>query len=505
MVPQDRLLRIMELLQIDIADGRIKIAGRSITLADLPRIYQRQLGMTYAAHPDYLKPSMLWGALLELSETLQAVDREEKRGKFPINDIESFIQQEKNNLSIEISPAGIWSYRLAGKKMDYSREAFLSHLKSTASVYNSYLPKDTFKIPVDQLGNALVCHMVRIKDTRKQELRRLLAYRPNAESPDAAIAWLFSIYFIDVSPANIAAFKHLLWSVKRGLWDLEVSRPLFFSLHCAQQAVGKTEFLKRLCTGFEWVYSGNGALRSLLDENNTKSMLRDYLLIDFQELSLGSLRDAKTGSIDDSVIAKLKAAITSTTIGGRIMYDSGNGIEAKRAVFTSSTNKHVWEVISDTTGMRRYWEFDMHVPPLKERQEAGTTEFYLAANEFFDSIAEIYQGIDENNEKGFYGPHAPEWREMTEIQMSYIRSNQLLRFIDRKGWKFLRKQEPGAIVLPLSGLVQQFNDYLFDNAQGEWKGTTVIYTIRDHFEISPETCLVNGRSKEVYYVKEEKK
>jgi hypothetical protein len=342
--------------------------------------------------------------------------------------------------------------------------------------------------------------MTREKDTRKLNLRDYLRYNPRLNDPTDAISWLLSVYYINPIPANIAVFKHMLWSIKRCIWDKTIDRPLFYCFHSSQQAVGKTELIKRLTTGFEWVYSANGSLRSLLHENDTIAMLRDAVLIDFQELSLGNLRDRTTGAIDESVIAKLKAVITSPTIGGRIMYTSDNGTEAKRAVFSSSTNKHIWEVISDATGMRRYWEFELHVPSIAERRATGKSEFYLDANVFFDSIAEIYQAIDESNDRGFVYPGCPEWESITNTQASYARSNPLLTYITQSGWVFKKSCTEISTKVTVRKIVDGFNAYLDKQRMSPWKGNTVIYNIRDHFEVIPEHVVEGLKSEDIYHI-----
>jgi hypothetical protein len=258
--------------------------------------------------------------------------------------------------------------------------------------------------------------------------------------------------------------------------------------------MGKTTFLKKLLTGFEWAYSPSGILTHLLRPNDHKAMTRGRYLLDFQELAIGNIRGAD-GSVDESVVTALKSIISTETIGGREMYASVDAVERQSCVLCSSTNKHLWDVINDPSGMRRYWEFNMCPPKVFD------PEFYLAANVYFENILDLYRAIDENNPVGYYHPSLDTWKPMRAIQESYARENPFLAFAHTRGWEFCSDGSDGAKPVPVRYLVDKYNQYLEDRGDPKWTAKHIVWVIAANQDLMPQYIAVDGKQKEIFFVK----
>lgn len=492
----DDLLNLMTTLGVIISDKMVKLRGRQICPESIERVMRDLWGRDYHRHPQYRDPTKCCQDILDLVEA----DRAQRKaaatasGQY-FNSTREWVEHWFNRLCIHITDSGVWSAVFNGERVDYSVGSFLNFLKSILTEYNhSGLKEAGFPIIKSEFVAPTLQTFLLDRETKRIEtLRALLAHRPVDYSPEDFVAGLLEVYYIEPTPENIAAFLHMIWMLKRKIWMLPIPEPLFFCIHSTRQHMGKTTMLRKLCTGFEWVHSDRGILANLLDVNAYKAMIRGKYLIDFQELALGAIK-SKGGGVDEATVVALKSIITSDTISGREMYMSANGIERQTAVFCSSTNKNIWDVVSDPSGMRRYWQFNMKPP------EKIDPEFYLNANIYFDNILDIYHAIDENNPCGYFHPSLPIWQSMRHTQEGYAKENTFLAWAHQMGWQFHATEQPGAIEMEVKRLVEKFNNYLRERGDPTWNARYVIWAIASNRDLLPMTKTINGKVKETYWV-----
>ena len=471
------------------------VATTSTVIAQYTRIW----GEEYRSHSEYIEPAKLLSLLADIGKD-EAISAKGDGGYF--YQMSEFVAYHVKQLQVHVTDQDTWSVKQGRFRHDYSIGEFINYLKDKLPVYNNTITQAAKEAGVPRLLMESIVPAVEvfvrsIRVARKSELMEKLAYVKDEKAEEKAtkfIQGLLNIYFIDPTPANIAVFKHLIWSIKRNIFLLPVDNPLFYTLHSSKQGTGKTTFFRKLCTGFEWIYSPGGRLASLLQKNDHKAMVRGKYLLDFQELFFNSFD--RMGKVDDAMVGALKSIITTDVITGREMYTTTESIERSATVFVSSTNLHLWDVINDPSGMRRYWEFDMHPP------KNFAFDFWLEANEYFDNILYLYRCIDETKDLGYYHVDAPEYPEMREMQASYSRENPLLQFCSAKGWLFVNSDEDGAVQVEFKKLLDKFNAHLLNRGDTKWSAKLAQYVIRVNTECILETIVDdNGRTKETYWMK----
>ena len=489
-----------KILGFECTGPKVKFKGRVLTTERILSEYKREWGASYQDHPAYIPAEELLTLMVDISEANRELVRQDMANSF-FDTPEEYVDAHFKNLRIDIAENGVWTYMHRGRCLDYSLNAFMSHLKANLSTYNNSIPKDFGipKIPSESIAPAVQVMLQKREADRAYRLQDKLAYRGDASYVDKMVKGLLECYFIETNDENIAAFKHLIWSIKRKIFLKQLPESLFYCLHSTRQHMGKTTFLRKLCTGFEWAYSPNGLLTNLLKPNDYKAMCRGKFLLDFQELSI-NVKSSSTGTVDESVVTALKSVISTDTISGREMYMSTDSVERQTAIFVSSTNKHIWDVINDVSGMRRYWEFTMNPP-----REGFDPEFYLKANVYFENITDLYQGIDENDPRGFYHPSCPEWKSMRAIQETYVRENPFLGYLHSKGIEIVPDGDEDTQEVPVRKLVDIFNNHLKERGDPPWTARHVVWVVSANRDIIPIPIQKGNKLSEIYYVKGWKK
>jgi hypothetical protein len=465
----EQIARELEIEHLKLNNRRngLSCNGLAFNVTTIKKAYKLMRGEVHLMDEPYLEPSILYQKLLEIKLFDAEVAKKEARYHARSGLFDSpmaFILYYFEYWNITISPNGIIYKHFANGLHECPLHTLESELALEMVEYNHNIPDDANLPPLtkDQIKDALGVHLQAIRRARIVELRNRLQYRPTPETDiNAFITELLNIYYIETHDANISAFKHLIWQIKRKLWDRDIPYVLFYTLQ-GGQGTGKSEFFRRMCTGFEWIFSDQGSLQRMLDHKDLKSMCRGKYLVDNQELTLpASMWDAASVA---EAINQFKSIITSTTVGGRVMHGPEDETVLQTAVFVSSTNKHVYDTLPDPSGMRRFWEFNIKAPK-------GTLPDFETANEMFNHIEWLYQAIDENDDQGHYHTRKPHYEAMQKIQEMYQREDTLLRYVHSQPWEFCSGDDTGAKKLTITTLRQSFNSYLnrVEGTQKKWE------------------------------------
>lgn len=348
------------------------------------------------------------------------------------------------------------------------------------------------KLQPDLIQIALDIYLDSIIKNRLDSVMADLEYRPGAMDLEAWVKCLLETYGISPVAKNIAMFCHLLYLIKRRVFNkIDNERPLFFVFFSRRQGTGKTTLISKLATPFPWAYSPDGVLGNLTSANDYKAMVRNKYIIDFQELAISSSIKGERGEVDPGVIAKIKQAITTGVIGGRAMYGTGNTVEAQSAIFTSSSNVHIYDVIQDPGGMRRFWEFRM-----EPRQDVD----FATANEILADVADAYRAIDENDPRGFYYPGCPCWDEMQSTQEGYAKADSFSQFLRSKGWDVCPDEGSGYEATTCSKLRTDFNHWLSLRGDREWSMSAMLRLLAQKDIIPQRIKAPNGKIDDVLYL-----
>lgn len=388
-----------------------------------------------------------------------------------------------------------------GGRVSVSQTALISDLRLKMSDYNFHQADGT-KLSKDDIQHCL--NVIETEMTKKKEvtLQNTLKYsgKMTQDTLFRVVGELLDIYFIKNTHENVLAFCHLLWQIKRKIYMLPIEEELIYSFYSKTQHLGKTYFIRSLANPFSWAYNGKCKVADLLDANRLKSQVRGKYLIDIQEMAIGGYTD--TSSLDIANTMKTMVGDGEGTVSGRDLYTSTNGVEYQSAVFTTSTNVHVAEVVCDPTGMRRYWEFELNPPTGFDRS------FYLKANAYLDNILDIYQAIDENDPHGFYSPlhpvHGKFYTDMFEIQNALGKFDALTEWMNKKNIQVDDEPSEGFSKITLKAFVKKFNRYMVrvEGVEKEFKTFFVTNILHKIHNVEPFVDDENGKEAKYLYILE---
>jgi hypothetical protein len=422
------------------------------------------------------------------------------------DDIRDWVQSKLNTYNIIFNANGTMSVETDSGIYDKNLDGLIATLKTDLAFYNQHIPKDLDGNPLGckldrDLISSCIC-LIREKQAQQREeaVRKKLKFDPNSKIDiDVWIKGIFDIYCVDYmnAPWNIEMFKHMLYLIKRKIFNrTEKEMPIFFVIYSNRQKVGKTTFFEKLSQPFSWAYSKNGNLSSLLTATDAKAMIGGKYLIDFQELALSKSLQNNSGDLDAGAMAKIKAALTTETLDGREMYTTVNDVRRQSAVFVSSSNIHIYDVINDAGGMRRFWEFKFNVDAKKD------PTFYIAADEYWEDLIEVYRAIDENDPKGFYCSTNKYWSEMEETQSKYASMDAISNFCLHKNWEIsMDGPQENYEQMKLTKFLSAFNRYQTTNGDRPWKRWSV-KNLLSQKDIIPVMIDINGVKEDILYVKQ---
>lgn len=466
--------------------------NKALTDALLRKMYVQNRGELNWTNPPFIAPT----ELLSIITQFKTVERSQNLSQYCAT-VGEFVDRYLKDTGVCLRPDGIIFHSSGDKTHEISLGELKNLIAIAAEAYNTRAPAETYRIPHNIAQIQVEDWLRQEREARITELRSLLIYDPTlSQGADVYAHDLLQIYGVDPSQENIAAFKHIIWQIKRKLFNhYKIPYPLFLCLQ-GRQNVGKSDFFHRLCTGFEWIFSDQGTLRQMLSGKELKAMIRGKYLVDCQELCL-PINMWEQAEVTEAV-ARIKSVLTSATVADRVMHGQAQEAVAQTATFVSSTNKHIYDTLPDPSGMRRYWEFQIKLPK-------GVLPDFEKANEIFDNIQGFYKAIDESEDKGFYHPSRPEYANMVEMQSNWVRQDSLARYVSSMKWVFCDQDDVGAYKMPMRKLMQGFNSAL-KMAEGSGQTGWKIDRIRrqlsaTHIDVIFDDAAVAPEPTEYYWVK----
>lgn len=202
-------------------------------------------------------------------------------------------------------------------------------------------------------------------------------------------------------PTIVAVFAHYLWTIKRRLVNKETYYQMMPILFGAQNG-GKSIAVKKLLSPLSNL-SQCLSLPAVIDPRAQMSFSKTYAVI------VDEMAGAQKTDVD-----ALKNLITASDIDIRKLH-TNSVIKVKQNVnLIGTTNRPVAEIIYDTTGARRFFEIKA-LPKLN----------WEAINAI--NYNELWQGIDEGRDKGYYEEFQ---KEIVEQQQDLVGLEELQVFLD---------------------------------------------------------------------------
>ena len=224
---------------------------------------------------------------------------------------------------------------------------------------------------------------------------------------------------VDVDVAHVI-FRHFFWLIKRNLFSLPTINELWIAFFGAQ-GCGKNYMAKHIFAAPISEFYVETELDKLGDIDREIRKFTDNLIVNFDELAMGS--GDKTSKVNDSLLQNLKTIVTRTEMTFRQMGGQKQIKMDKKFVPISTANHHLYDVIYDNTGMRRFFEFT-------SKREVGLQFDNAEVAEIRKLMTTLYRGIDETNERGYLDFTDEIGKKVQAIQNSYEPRTSIHEWID---------------------------------------------------------------------------
>lgn len=177
--------------------------------------------------------------------------------------------------------------------------------------------------------------------------------------------------------ADLMKAAHFIWQVKRKLAGKPTKWETLLHLYSREQGLGKSWAIREyLLKPLEPAVIFT-KLSTFCDERSTAALEKNFVAF-VDEIDWA----------DNASVEYLKNIITSSEVGYRPMR-TNEVVQVKNNVtLITAANRHIYEIITDNSGNRRYHEIEV---PTKSNWELLKSIDYLA----------LYRGIDENDVEGY--------------------------------------------------------------------------------------------------------
>lgn len=333
------------------------------------------------------------------------------------------------------------------------------------------------------------------KRTKREDALALVKYDPvikqNGFSFKKWTERLFEHYGIQNTKLNRLMWKYFMHCIKRAAFGMNgPDFKIMFLIFSRVQGIGKSRLLKHLCDPFIGAFNPSATLNQLIDDNSIKALCSEgTALIDFQELGLGKGKDS---SVD--VAAMLKRIITLDEHKSRELFTSTNTTTLVNAVFSSSTNLHISEVVNDSD-YRRYYVFESSMT----KEEAIAKDWSEVDSFFADTLVDAYRFLDENELPSI---SQETMTELRGVQESYARRVDLVtQWMQEAGMAIVDEADSNkedVRPMEISLLYKRFKSFLQNCGLPSYSRQRMQQLIATSCDILPST---DEDSKLVYYVK----
>lgn len=216
---------------------------------------------------------------------------------------------------------------------------------------------------------------------------------------------------VNKKPLDAVILKHFIWNTKRRLNGLSTNREIMPVIQ-GFQGIGKSHTIRDGFLAPLADLSKQSTFKQLEDAREHK-LLSDNFVLFFDEMSYAGLAD----------IDNIKRLITETRISVRRMHTTTHDLVIKNAQFIGCSNKSLVNIITDPTGMRRFWEIVCRpkdsVPDLLDLyKQINALDFEL-----------MWNSVDHKQDP----PIFPYLNELERQQSTYVTKHPIDEWIEDSG------------------------------------------------------------------------
>lgn len=291
----------------------------------------------------------------------------------------------------------------SGTKAHMNQLDFNSLLSTKLEQYKIANPT---KVTTKSLEGYVTEHIKKILFANKVKIHNQIKYCGSEDFADIYLDKLYKTFdFSQKQEIFTMLMKHFTWQIKRRSSGMSTYYDLMIAIF-GSQGIGKSYVMNSIFTAvLEDLYTASITLEDILDKNNARLLIDQYL-INIEELA----KSGDTLNVDTG--AKFKKLLTDEIVTYRPFFTQEIAKDPIRASFISTANKHIYTLIKDPTGMRRFFEFTSQLEPNSRVNDEDS--LWLK-----DNAIKFFRSIDENRSKGYWEIDSSIGKLITEIQNSY--------------------------------------------------------------------------------------
>lgn len=260
-------------------------------------------------------------------------------------------------------------------------------------------------------------------ETKRLQLEELIeSVKHNPADADFADKYLDVMYDAMMIKEDREIFrtlmKHFAWQIKRRSMERRTYNDIMISFF-GNQGVGKSYVVNNIFGSiFKKFYNASISLDNLMDERWTVA-LNSQFIMNIEEMDAG-----KMGNISGKNLAMIKKVITGSEATYRPMHTNTTQTVKIKTSFISNANFHIYDIINDESGMRRFFEFNLAVARGSRIDSTKVSKLVEHAGRFFSSINEAL-------ERGYWDTTNEVGVKITAIQESYIKKPAIVEFCEQ--------------------------------------------------------------------------
>lgn len=216
-----------------------------------------------------------------------------------------------------------------------------------------------------------------------------------------------------------AVMCKFIWQIKRCIFDMSTYNEIMVAIFGAQ-GIGKTFLANALFRSILGDYYDNSiTLERLCDERNTNILMDNYC-INIEELAMGNSNFGLRGP----ALAVLKRIITERGGSYRPMNTNSSVKIINNASLMSNANFHLYDILNDPSGMRRFIEFTSAQPKNVPINMTCPDEVKF----LIENAVRFAKSINTEEQYGYINPDSEVEAKLIAIQNSYIKLDSFTEF-----------------------------------------------------------------------------
>ena len=271
------------------------------------------------------------------------------------------------------------------------------------------------------------------------------AYQPDEEFRVAYLtAWHRVMQFEQPLDVTICVLSHYHWLVKTHMFGLykPQAHPLMLGVW-GNQGIGKTSVDDGHWRPFlHKYYVPDYTLERLADDRN-KPLLGNSFVLNLAELVTANSAEHNKTLKGDS-LSLLKSLLTQAEITYRPMQTTSSVTLKVSASVIYSANSHIYDVVQDVTGMRRFFELTSNAPANKHVSLANPGDWHYVMDQA--NFRRFFTSLNETLDQGYMHDACDSWAYIKDAQAKYIVKTEFQHFL-------LRYYTPVPDMDPIDGLL----------------------------------------------------